>query len=107
MVYGMMAETVEASRADGVNLTQQDLDDMFELISRFNAIKTSMLVDQEKGRPLERPSIAGAVLRRCEKLGVEAPYTFAVSALLNHQHQPRLLQGVHNQSISRPSTGVR
>ena len=86
MVYGMMAETVEASRADGVNLTQQDLDDMFELISSFNAIRTSMLVDKEKGRPLELDSIAGAVLRRCEILGVEAPYTFTVNAVLKHQN---------------------
>lgn len=85
IVYGMMAETVTASKADGVNLTRQDLDEMFELISNFNAIKTSMLVDKEKGRPLELDSIAGAVLRRCEKLGVNAPYTFTVNALLGQQ----------------------
>lgn len=42
---------------------------MFELISNFNAIKTSMLVDKEKDRPLELDSISGAVLRRCELLG--------------------------------------
>lgn len=82
VVYGMMAETVEASKADGVNLTRQDLDEMFELIRSFNAIKTSMLVDKEKGRPLELDSIAGAVLKRCEALGIEAPYTFLVNALL-------------------------
>lgn len=85
IVYGMMAETVAASRADGVNLSQQDLDEMFELISTFNAIKTSMLVDKEKGRPLELDSIAGAVLRRCGQLGIEAPYTKTVNALLVHQ----------------------
>lgn len=82
IVYGMMAETVEASRADDVNLRQKDLDEMFELISSFNAIKTSMLVDKEKGRPLELDSIAGAVLRRGRKLGIEAPYTFTITALL-------------------------
>lgn len=82
IVYGMMAETVEASRADDVNLGQRDLEDMFELISSFNAIKTSMLVDKEKGRPLELDSIAGAVLRRCRNLGIEAPYTSTVTALL-------------------------
>lgn len=84
IVYGMMAETVAASRAEGVNLSQQDLDEMFELISTFNAIKTSMLVDKEKGRPLELDSIAGAVLRRCRQLGIEAPYTATVNALLAH-----------------------
>jgi len=85
MVYGMMAETVQASKADGVNLTERDLDEMFDLISSFNAIKTSMLVDQEKGRPLELDSISGAVLRRCQSLGIEAPYTHTVHALLQHQ----------------------
>ena len=85
VVYGMMAETVEASRADGVNLTRKDLDEMFDLISSFNGIKTSMLVDKEKGRPLELDSIAGAVLRRSEALGVSAPYTFLVNALLRQE----------------------
>jgi len=86
IVYGMMAETIEASKSDGVNLGKKDLDEMFELISNFNAIKTSMLVDKEKGRPLELDSIAGAVLRRCERLGVDAPYTATVSALLRQSN---------------------
>lgn len=85
IVYGMMAETVEASKADGVNLGQKDLDEMFDLISNFNAIKTSMLVDKEKGRPLELESIAGTVLRRCGRLGFPAPYTRTVNALLQFQ----------------------
>ncbi len=87
IVYGMMAETVEASRADGVNLEKKDLEEMFELISNFNAIKTSMLVDRERGRPLELDTIAGAVLRRCEHLGVEAPYTETVHAVLQHSDE--------------------
>ena len=84
VVVGMMNETLDAAKADGVDLTREDLEEMFDLISSFNAIKTSMLVDREKGRPLELDSIAGAVLRRCEAMGVEAPYTRLVCALLNH-----------------------
>ena len=84
IVHGMMAETVAASKADDVNLGPEDLAEMFDLISNFNAIKTSMLVDKEKGRPLELDSIAGAVLRRCESLGIKAPYTMTVNALLAH-----------------------
>jgi 2-dehydropantoate 2-reductase len=87
IVHGMMAETVAASKADDVNLGPEDLAEMFDLISNFNAIKTSMLVDKEKGRPLELDSIAGAVLRRCERLGIEAPYTMTVNALLTHSHR--------------------
>lgn len=92
IVRGMMAETVAASKADGVNLGPEDLAEMFELISNFNAIKTSMLVDREKGRPLELDSIAGAVLRRCSQLGIDAPYTTTVNALL-----------MHSQTLSDPS----
>lgn len=80
----MMAETAAAAKADGVELGKPDVDEMFGLISSFNAIKTSMLVDKEKGRPLELDSIAGAVLRRSEALGTDAPYTATVSALLEH-----------------------
>lgn len=82
VVYGMMAETVAASKADGVPLGRKDLDEMFELICSFNPIKTSMLVDREKGRPLELDSIAGAVMARCDRLGIDAPYTRLVLALL-------------------------
>ena len=84
IVYGMMAETAAASKADGLALGKDDVDEMFALISSFNAIKTSMLVDKEKGRPLELDSIAGAVLRRSERLGIDAPYTSTVSAVLAH-----------------------
>ncbi|MGO1500309.1 MAG: ketopantoate reductase family protein [Marinobacter sp.] len=84
IVYGMMAETAAASKADGLELGKADVDEMFGLISSFNAIKTSMLVDKEKGRPLELDSIAGAVLRRSELLGIDASYTATVSALLEN-----------------------
>lgn len=84
VVYGMMAEAAAASKADGLDLGKEDVDEMFGLISSFNAIKTSMLVDKEKGRPLELDSIAGAVLRRSEALGIDAPYTATVTALLGH-----------------------
>jgi 2-dehydropantoate 2-reductase len=84
IVYGMMAETAAAAKADGLELGKADVDEMFGLISSFNAIKTSMLVDKEKGRPLELDSIAGAVLRRSKALGIDAPYTATVTALLEH-----------------------
>lgn len=85
VVYGLMAETAAAAKADGVELCKQDVDEMFELISGFNAIKTSMLIDREKGRPLELDSISGAVLRRAQALGISAPYTETISALLEQE----------------------
>ncbi len=84
-VYRMMEETALAAKADGVALSKTDVDEMFELISTFDAIKTSMLVDREKGRPLELDDICGAVLRRCDAQGEAAPTTELVQALLEQE----------------------
>lgn len=87
-VYRMMQETAVAARADHVELTQTDIDEMFELISNFDAIKTSMLVDREKGRPLELEEISGAVIRRCQTLGEDAPWTAMTEHLLRLEIRP-------------------
>lgn len=85
-VYQMMTETALVARADQVQLDQGDVDEMFELIRHFDAIKTSMLVDREKGRPLELDAISGAVLRRAEQLGVATPVTQLVVGLLSRSY---------------------
>ena len=87
-VYAMMQETAVAARADKVELTQSDVDEMFTLISQFDAIKTSMLVDREKGRPLELDDISGTVIRRCLQLGESAPNTELVQRLLQLDIRP-------------------
>ena len=89
IVYGMMAEAAIAARADGVTLGETDCREMFDLISRFDPIKTSMLVDFEHNRPLELEEICGAVLKRSERLGREAPYTFTVHQLLRRMSLSR------------------
>ncbi len=81
-VYKMMQETAAAAASDGLELDVTDIDEMFELICNFDAIKTSMLVDREKGRPLELDGISGTVLHRSKSLGIEAPTTALVSELL-------------------------
>ena len=87
-VYRMMQEVAVAARADEVELTPADVDEMFELISNFDAIKTSMLVDREKGRPLELEEISGAVIRRCRALGEDAPWTEMTERLLQLEIRP-------------------
>ena len=82
-VYQLMEETARAAQADGLQLNKADVDDMFQLIAQFDAIKTSMLVDKEKGRPLETDAISGAVIRRCNQLGIDAPLTALIESLLN------------------------
>jgi len=81
-VYKMMEEAAQAASYDNVTLTKVDVDEMFTLISNFNAIKTSMLVDLEKGRPLEQDAISGAVIERCLKLKTPATTTELIDTLL-------------------------
>ena len=82
IVYGLMAEATNAAAADGVSLTETDCREMFELVRHFDPIKTSMLVDFERHRPLELEEICGAVLSRSQQLQREAPYTSTIYHLL-------------------------
>ena len=93
-VYRMMEEVAAVAKADQVRLGQQDIDEMFELISNFDAIKTSMLVDKEKGRPLELDGISGAVIRRAKQLGIEVPVTELIHALLESEAEQSVAVGV-------------
>ena len=82
LVREMMRETALVARADDEELTDKDVEEMFELIRTFDSIKASMLIDREKGRPLELEAISGVILQRAETLGVKVPYTQMVYALL-------------------------
>lgn len=82
LIYGLMSEAALASNAVGVNLIQEDADKMFELYTQFQSVKPSMWVDKENNRDLELEQICGVVIKNCEKLGVDAPYTRTISTLL-------------------------
>ena len=84
-VYQLMEEVAVAATADGVELERSDIDEMYQLICQFDAIKTSMLVDREKGRPLELDAISGVVVERCGRLGKEASISALIQALLLNQ----------------------
>lgn len=82
LVYGLMSEAALASNAVGVNLTQEDAKRMFELMTNFQSVKPSMWVDKENNRDLELDDICGVVIKNCEKQGFDAPYTRAISTIL-------------------------
>ncbi|MFQ3250294.1 2-dehydropantoate 2-reductase [Alteromonas sp. KS69] len=73
VVLSAMQETAVAALNDGVIISQQDIENLFELIKNFAPIKTSMLIDKEQGRPIELDAIVGSVLERSKKQGVPAP----------------------------------
>lgn len=82
VVYGLMQETAHAARSLHIKISQEDVDAMFTLIKQFDSIKSSMLVDLEHGRSLEIEEICGVVIRALHQIGVDAPYTKTIKALL-------------------------
>lgn len=87
LIYGLMSEAAKASNAVGINLTQDDAKKMFELYTQFQSVKPSMWVDKENNRDLELEQICGVVVRNCEKLGVDAPYTRTISTILEFTYE--------------------
>ena len=82
IVYELMREAAIASNAIGLNLSEKDAKKMFDLYKNFQSVKPSMWVDKENNRDLELDQICGAVIRNCEKQGLDAPYTRTVSTIL-------------------------
>ena len=82
IVYGLMQETARAARSVNVKILDDDVNAMFDLISQFESIKPSMLIDVEYGRMIELDEICGVVIRALHQVGEDAPYTKTISTLL-------------------------
>jgi len=87
IVLGLMNETARAAQVLKVNISKEDVDEMFALIRDFDSIKPSMLVDVEQGRRVELEAICGVVIKTLQKAGIDAPYTKTVSYLLEYKLQ--------------------
>jgi len=83
IVVGLMRETALAAKDDEIYFEEKDVNQMYDLIKKFDSIKPSMLVDVENNRPIELNEICTVVINKCEKLGFDAPYTRTISTLLN------------------------
>lgn len=67
-------EIVELAKAEKVNITMEDRDDIIQFLLGYPAHKKmSMLQDVEAGRPIEIEEYAGTVIRLGEKHGIPTP----------------------------------
>ena len=82
LVKAMMQEAAEAAKADHVEITSEEVEEMFTLIYELVPLPTSMQMDRLAKRPLELDAISGAVCQRMRQLGKSAPVTATVDALL-------------------------
>jgi 2-dehydropantoate 2-reductase len=89
IVLGMMHETAVAAKNVGVDISKEIVNEMFEVIKKFDSIKPSMLVDKEYNRPMELEEICGVVIRNCAQMGLDAPYTKTIAMLLDATYTPQ------------------
>ena len=70
----LMDEILRIAWAEGVNLTEEDRDEIIEILINFPPDKKmSMLQDYEAGRPIEIDEYAGEVVRLGKKHGIPTP----------------------------------
>ena len=70
----LMDEILQIAWAEGVNLTEEDRDEIIEMLVNFPPDKKmSMLQDYEAGRPIEIDEYAGEVVRLGKKHGIPTP----------------------------------
>lgn len=83
LVEAAIHETAAVGRAKGVRLAEDLVDDVLRLISGLpDGMKSSMLMDLERGNRLELEWLSGAVCRLGRETGVETPVHDVVLAAL-------------------------
>lgn len=87
IVYGLMQETAIAAKVGDVDISNDEINSMFELIKNFDSIKPSMLVDREFKRELEIDEICNIVINYNSKQKIDSPYTKTISYILEYTYK--------------------
>lgn len=91
-VRALMVEALAVGRAMGV-VSEVDVDARIAYAARLDDVKTSMLQDVERGRPLELDPIQGATIELAERCGVPVPRLRAVYEALRRIERERVSHG--------------
>jgi 2-dehydropantoate 2-reductase len=82
LLRDVMREVVAVANASGVALGETDIEQLILATEKAASIRTSMLVDRERGRPLETDALVGVVVRKGVAFGVPTPRASVLYALL-------------------------
>jgi 2-dehydropantoate 2-reductase len=82
LLIAVMREVVAVASARGVALGEADVEQLVAATEKSAAIRTSMLVDRERGRELETDALVGVVVRKGRDAGVPTPTISVLYALL-------------------------
>lgn len=79
----LMQEVRSLARAEGHRLPLKDIEQMIENTRKMVPYKTSMLIDYERGQPMEVDAILGQPCKVAKHLGVAVPALESLRALLS------------------------
>lgn len=88
LLRAIMREVVSVARAQGVALRDEDIDEHIAWTERAAGIRTSTMVDRERGKTMESDALIGVVIRRGRTLGVATPRCEVIHALLRSLDTP-------------------
>lgn len=82
--YEVMKEAQKVAIEEGVNITDEDIDDLMKVTKSqgFTTFKTSTLQDIEAGKPLEVDDINGMIIKLAHKYQIQTPMNKLLYALL-------------------------
>jgi 2-dehydropantoate 2-reductase len=82
LLVDVMREVVAVARAQGIGLGEEDVQAQITWTEGADAIRTSTMVDRQRGKEMEIDALIGVIVRRGRELGVPTPRSETVHALL-------------------------
>jgi 2-dehydropantoate 2-reductase len=82
LLVEIMGEVVRVACALGVDLRESDIGEHLAWTERAGPMRTSTMVDRERGRAMEADALLGVVVRRGGQAGVDTPACRALYALM-------------------------
>lgn len=82
LLMEIMREVVDVGRALGIDLRESDIDDHVVWTERASAMRTSTMVDRDRGRAMEADALVGVIVRRGKAAGVPTPRSEVMYALM-------------------------
>ena len=83
LVIAIMHEVRAVGMACGVDLRTEDIDKHIAWTESASGLRTSTMVDRERGRPMESDGLIGVIVRKGRVRGVPTPCSAVVYTLLN------------------------
>jgi 2-dehydropantoate 2-reductase len=82
LIVRIMGEVAAVARTLGIDLQHADIDEHIAWTERATSIRTSTMVDRERGRTLEADALIGVIVRKGREAGVPTPASETMFALM-------------------------